>query len=210
MPYQSAPTSHNTSPTSSLEPKMGKRKRNANGNAIYDRPSDFNIDHLGKDLGLGPGRRKGTDLEHKKQKQKNADDALALDQMPELGLRKCAQCHATKPLGSFSTPAGTSIKNAVKVCTKCLDKDKPKRVESGGTKYTRERERTRSLDSEWQSVVKATRVGSKGYGEYEEACKAANPEQNYCSSKASPSTGGDGREAFEPWHVCYHFILLVV
>ena len=57
-----------------------------------------------------------------------------------------------------------------------MDKDKPKRVESGGTKYTRERERTRSLDSEWQSVVKATRVGSKGYGEYEEACKAANPE----------------------------------
>ena len=34
--------------------------------------------------------------------------------------------------------------------------------------------------------------------------------KNSRSSKASSSTGRDGREAFEPWHVCYHFGLLVV
>ena len=41
--------------------------------------------------------------------QKRADGALALDQAPELGLRKCAQCRITKPADSLNPGTRTSL-----------------------------------------------------------------------------------------------------
>ena len=73
---------------------MGKRKRDANGKIIYDRPSDLDVDHKARKR---PGRRNGS--ENSKRAQDRAGDALALEEMPELGLRKtaqCTRCNATK------------------------------------------------------------------------------------------------------------------
>ena len=48
-------------------------------------------------------------------------------------------------------------------------------MESGETKYTTERARVRSLDTQAQN--KATLFGTEGYEEYSAACDAANPEK---------------------------------
>ena len=49
------------------------------------------------------------------------------------------------------------------------------RFAKGETKYTMNRARIRSLQQ--QNRNKASLLGSEGYEEYEEACKAANPEK---------------------------------
>ena len=99
----------NASSSSALEPKMGKRKRDANGKIVYDRPSDLKP-RIRKDRNR-PGRRNGS--EQKKTAQKRLDDHVALEEMPEMGLRKCTDCHVVKSLGAFDIPVGTSIKTHV-------------------------------------------------------------------------------------------------
>ena len=109
-------------------------------------------------------------------KHRLLNDALALEEMPELGLRKCTCCNVTKSLGAFDVPAATSIKTTYKFCRQCCDSRNAKKLASGETKYTMNRARIRSLDC--QTRNKASLLGSEGYEEYEEACKAANPEKN--------------------------------
>ena len=104
-------------------------------------------------------------------------DASALDQMPELGLRKINAPTVTKSLGSFSTALATSIKTAFKVCTQCCDSKNTQNVESGETKCAMERARVRSLATQAQNMYKATLFDTEGYEEYSAACDAANPER---------------------------------
>jgi len=105
------------------------------------------------------------------------------------------QCHVTKPVDSFPVPVSTSIRNdAFKCCTACLDKRKAADLAAGKTSYMEERDRIRSLHR--QFVIKATLVGSEGYGQYEEACKAANPKKVmlFQSLDFKSSTTRDGRD----------------
>ena len=88
---------------------MGKRKRDANGKVIPN-PSDLKPRITRKDRHR-PGRRNGSEQE--KTAQKRLDDQLALEEMPEMGLRKCTDCHVVKSLGAFDIPVGTSIKTHV-------------------------------------------------------------------------------------------------
>ena len=159
----------NASSSSALEPKMGKRKRDANGKIVYDRPSDLN--RTSKDRNR-PGRRNGS--EHTKTAQKRFDDGLALAAVSELGLHKCTECHVTKSLGAFDIPAGTSIKTAYKYCRKCCDEKNAKRLAEGETKYTRNRFRIRQIRQ--QKSNKASLLGCEGYEKYAAACREANPE----------------------------------
>ena len=85
-----------------------------------------------------------------------------------MGLRKCQRCEVTKPADSFPVPVSTSPReDAFRACTACLDTKKAKDLAAGRTSYMLERERVRSLDR--QSVIKATLLGSEGYGEYDAA-----------------------------------------
>ena len=138
---------------------MGKRKRDANGKVIYDRPSDLKP-RISKDRNR-PGRRNGS--EYEKTAQKIKDEVLALEEMPEMGLRKCSQCRMVKSLGAFDIPAGTSIKTTYKCCRKCCDDQNSIKLASGETKYTMNRERVRGLRQ--QAYVKSTLFGSEGYEE---------------------------------------------
>ena len=111
------------SSSSVLEPKMGgKRKRDANGKVIPS-PSDSKP----RPNRNRPGRRNGS--ENAKTEQNRADETLALEMAPELGLRKCGNCHVTnfdtKHVDSFSVPVPTSSQEAYKCCTACLDKIRP-------------------------------------------------------------------------------------
>ena len=120
-----------------------------------------------------PARRNGS--ENAKMNQKRAGDAVALEKMPELGLRKRTECNVTKSLGSFEVPAPTSIKPVYKYCKQCLDTQQSRRLACGETKYTMERARIRSL--KYQSWAKANLIGTAGYDDYAAACDEANPEK---------------------------------
>ena len=104
---------------------------------------------------------------------------MALEAMPELGLRKCTSCHVNKPLGAFDVGAATSIKTAYKCCRQCCDSQIGRRLEKGETKYTRLRARIRSLyqQARNKSSLLGSEACSEGYEEYEEACTAANPKK---------------------------------
>ena len=120
---------------------MGWRKKDANRKNIPS-PSDLKKRNR-------PGPENGS--ENKKTKQKRADDAFALALAPELGLRKCGNCHVTIPVDTFPLPASTGIKTAFKTCTACLDKMKARDLASGTTSYIiigRERQ-----DSQSRSAV---------------------------------------------------------
>ena len=148
---------------------MGKRKRDANGKIVYDRPSDLKPRPDRK----RPGRRNGS--EYVKTEQKRVDQMLALEMQPELGLRKCTTCHVTTHMDSFPVPASTSIIQAFKTCAACLDHQKAYRLANGITSYIVERDAVRCLG--WQGRVKATLFGTEGFEAYAAACVEANPEK---------------------------------
>ena len=151
---------------------MGKRKRDADGKIIY---ASYDLKKRVRPDRIRHARLDGS--EQKKTDQKKADDALVLEGMPELGLRKCNLCHVTKSLGAliFDVPAATQKKTTFKCCRQCCDSANDTRLASGQTKYTMDRARIRSHTQ--QNIIKASLLGSKGYEEYDEACKAANPEK---------------------------------
>ena len=158
-----------SSSSSVLEPKsMGKRKRDANGKIIPS-PSDSKP----RPNRNRPGRRNGS--ENAKTEQNRVDETLALELAPELCLRKCNACHVTKPVDSYPVPVSTSIQEAYKSCTACLEKMKADNLANGITSYMLNRERVRSLL--WQSEVKANLFGTEGYEDYAAACLEANPEK---------------------------------
>jgi hypothetical protein len=148
---------------------MGKRKRDANGKIVYDRPSDLKPRPDRK----RPGRRNGS--EYVKTEQKRVDQMLALEMQPELGLRKCTTCHVTTHMDSFPVPASTSTIQAYKTCTACLDYRNELKLANGITSFIAERDAVRSLG--YQSYVKANLFGTEGYEAYAAACLQANLEK---------------------------------
>ena len=178
------------SSSSSLEPKMGGRKRDANGKIIPS-PSDLNRDHKARNR---PGRRNGTERAMKSREVHEAEvDKLA--EQSGMEVRRCGQCKVVKSLDSFSDGcicAPTSSRTRWASCTLCLDTKQSHTIESGETKYTLERARTRTLAM--QALNKATLFGTEGYEDYAAACLEANPEKNSSSSKTSSSTARDGSE----------------
>ena len=149
---------------------MGGRKRDANGKIIPS-PSDLNRDHKARNR---PGRRNGTENARREVHEAEVDK---LAEQSGVEVRRCGQCKIVKSLDSFSDGcAPTSRKTHFKGCTQCLHKKQSRKIESGETKYTLERARTRMLRQ--QALNKATLFGTEGYEDYAAACLEANPEKN--------------------------------
>ena len=74
---------------STLEPKMGKRRRDENGKVIYDRPSDLKDTRGSRPNRNRYARDNGSENKKTVQKRTWCDDTFALVLAPELGLRKC-------------------------------------------------------------------------------------------------------------------------
>ena len=148
---------------------MGGRKRDADGKIIPS-PSDLNRDHKARNR---PGRRNETE---RKRREVHESEVDKLAEQSGMEVRRCGQCKVVKSLDSFSDGcAPTSSRTRWASCTLCLDTKQSRTIEPGETKYTLERARTRMLRQ--QALNKATLFGTEGYEEYEEACKAANPEK---------------------------------
>jgi len=89
-------------------------------------------------------------------------------------LYKCGRCRKVKPESLFPGHIPTSGKlTRYETCTKCLDDEKEMRALSGVTQSSRDRNRTRAIDT--QLKIKANLKDKPGFEEYKAECDAANP-----------------------------------